>query len=228
VHRLYLALSVNGRGWRLSQTGRPSEAEAAYRESMAILQKLCDDNPKVPDYQNNLANVAQNLSIALRRLGRPDEARQQCERAVATLVDLSRQNPEMTEYRDDLAESYLNRGMARSALGDAAGAAADLRASIALFEALPSRWSERWFLSACAHAALAGLANSAGSGVSAAEANSAAETAVAQLQNAVAQGYRNPDAYRNEDTLDSIRNLPAFRGLMLDLAFPNDPFNRAR
>jgi eukaryotic-like serine/threonine-protein kinase len=228
VHQGSLALSINGRGWRLSQTGRQSEAEAAYRESMAILQKLCDDNPKVPDYQRDLANVGQNLSIALRRLGRPDEARQQCDRAVTTLVNLSRQNPEMTEYRDYLAESYLHRGMARSALGDTAGAAADLRGSIALFESLPARRGERWFLSGCANAALAGLANRAGSGVSAAEAKSAAEMAVAQLQKAVAEGYRNPDAYRFEDTLDSIRNLLAFRGLMLDLAFPDDPFAHAR
>jgi hypothetical protein len=51
---------------------------------------------------------------------------------------------------------------------------------------------------------------------------------VAELHKAVAQGYRNPDAYRYEDALDSVRNLPAFRELMLDLAFPDDPFARAR
>jgi hypothetical protein len=103
---------------------------------------------------------------------------------------------------------------------------ADLREALALFETEPSRWSERWFLSGCAHAALAGLAGRAGSGVSAADAKSAAETAVAELQKAVAEGYRNLDAYRYEDALDPIRNLPAFRGLLLDLAFPADPFAR--
>src|SRR5262249_37412178 len=143
-------------------------------------------------------------------------------------VDLVRENPELADYRDILAESYLNRGMARRALGDAAGAAADLREAMALFETEPSRWNERWFLSGCAHAALAGLAGRTGYGVSAVEAKSEAETAVAELQNAVAEGYRNPDVYRYEDALDSIRNLPAFRGLMLDLAFPDDPFARAR
>jgi serine/threonine-protein kinase len=228
VHRLYLAVSVNSTGWRLAQTGRSSEAEAAYREAMAILQKLSDDNPNVSDYRRHLANFAQNLSIPLRRLGRTDEARQLCKRAVATLVDLVRENPELAEYRDCLAETYLNRGMARRALGDAAGAAADLREALALFESLPSRWSERWFLSGCAHAALAGLAGRAGSGVSAAEATSAAETAVAELRDAIAEGYRNPDAYRCEDALDPIRNLPAFRGLIIDLAFPNDPFGHAQ
>jgi serine/threonine-protein kinase len=228
VNRLYLAISVNCKGWRLAQTGRPSEAEAAYREAMAILQKFSDDNPKVSDYRRHLANFAQNLSIPLRRLGRLDEARQLCERAAATLVDLVRENPEVADFRGCLGETYLNRGMARRALGDAAGAAADLREAMALFETLPSRWSEQWFLSGCAHAALAGLAGRGGSGVSAAEAKSAADSAVAELQNAVAEGYRSPDAYRYEDALDPIRNLPAFRGLMHDLAFPNDPFALAR
>jgi hypothetical protein len=114
--------------------------------------------------------------------------------------------------------------MARRALGDAAGAAADLREALAFFEALPSRGNERWFLSGCAHAALAGLAGRAGSRVSAAEANSAAETAVAELQNAVAEGYRNPDAYRTEDALDPLRGREDFRLLMLDLAMPAEPF----
>jgi eukaryotic-like serine/threonine-protein kinase len=224
MHRLYLALAVNGRGWRLSQTGRPSEAAAAYRESMAILQKLCDDNPKVPDYLKDLANVAHNLSVAQRRLGRPDEALRQCERAVTILVDLVREHPESVEYADYLAESYLNRGMARCALGDAAGAAADLRGALATFAAVPPRWPERRFVSACAHAALAGLAGRAGSGVSAAEAKSAAETAVAQLQKAVAIGYRNPDAYRYEDALDPLRGRTDFQLLIMDLAMPTKPF----
>ena len=63
-----------------------------------------------------------------------------------------------------------------------------------LSSALPSRPGELWFLSACAHTALAGLADQAGSGVSAAEAASEAETAVARLHQAVAMGYRNADA----------------------------------
>ena len=59
---------------------------------------------------------------------------------------------------------------------------AEDRRAVALYDALPSRTGELWFLSACAHAAPAGLADQAGSGVSAAEAASDAETAVARLQ----------------------------------------------
>jgi hypothetical protein len=101
---------------------------------------------------------------------------------------------------------------------------AEDRRAVALDDTLPSRPVESWFLSACAHAALAGLADQAGSGVSAAEAASTAETAVARLHQAVAMGYRNADTDRNANALDPSRDRADFRLLLLVLAFPAEPF----
>ncbi len=97
-------------------------------------------------------------------------------------------------YRASLAENCLNRGLARRALGDPAGAAADVRRAVALYDALPSRSVEEWFLSACAHAALAGLAGRAGTGTSAAEGEEEATRAMGLLHHAVAMGYRSHEA----------------------------------
>src|SRR5262249_11719910 len=97
---------------------------------------------------------------------------------------------------------------------------AEDRQAVALYDALPSWLREFRSLSACAHAALGGLADQAGPGVSAAEAASEAETAVARLHQAVAMGYRNADA------LDPLRDRDDFRLLMMDLAFPAEPFDR--
>jgi hypothetical protein len=44
------------------------------------------------------------------------------------------------------------------------------------------------------------------------------------LHKAVAMRYRSPDAYRTEDALDPLRGRADFRLLMMDLAFPVDPF----
>jgi hypothetical protein len=77
---------------------------------------------------------------------------------------------------------------------------------------------------ACCHAGLAGVAGRPGSGVSAAEGAVEAEKAMAKLREAVTLGYRNPDAYRTESGLDSLRNRPDFRVLMMDLTFPSRPF----
>jgi serine/threonine-protein kinase len=223
-YRFDLALSHTGHGWLLSQTGRPSEAEPVDREALAILQKLADADPKILSYRKNAANVGNNLSTALRRLGRPAEAREQCERAITIMEGLSREDSGSTEYRDVLAECYLSRSLTRRVLGDPAGAAADARRAVALFDALPPRSGERWFLSAGAHAALAGLAGRNGSGVSAADATSEAETAVALLRKAVGVGYRNPEAYSTEDALDPLRGRDDFRLLMMDLDMPVEPF----
>jgi hypothetical protein len=90
------------------------------------------------------------------------------------------------------------------------------------------RTGEFRFLSACAHAALAGLADHAGSGVSAAEASSEADTAMALLHQAIDLGFRSADVYRTEDALNALRSRRDFRLLMMDVAFPADPFARTQ
>jgi hypothetical protein len=47
---------------------------------------------------------------------------------------------------------------------------------------------------------------------------------MALLHEAVAKGYRNPNAYRTEDALDPLRDRQDFRLLMMDLAFPAEVF----
>jgi tetratricopeptide (TPR) repeat protein len=223
-HRLFLANHHNDLGELLSSTGRPTEAEAEHRRALAIRQKLAADDPKVPDHRNDVASCHTDLSVILRSLGRPAEARDGCDRAITIREVLVQEVPKVSMYRSDLAGSYRDRGLARRDLGDLAGAAADARRALALWDSLPSRTGQEWFETACARAALAGLAGRDGSGVSAAEATSEADVALALLREAVGMGYRNRDAFRTEDALDPIRSRPDFRLLLDDLAFPADPF----
>jgi hypothetical protein len=159
----------------------------------------------------------------LRRLGRPAEARDGCDQAIAIREALVREVPKVPEYRSRLAYSYRRRGLARGDLGDPAGAAADARRAVALGEGLPSRTGQGWFQTACARAALAGLAGRSGSGVSAAEAVTEADATMALLRRAVAMGDRSPDEFRTEAALDPLRSRDDFSLLMRDLEFPSDP-----
>ncbi len=229
LHRHLLADTHDCIGWLLMQMGRPAEAEAQFLAALPIWDKLADDNPKASaDYRDRAANTSNNLSVALRRRGRHAEARALGERAVAIREELVREIARVPVYRTGLAENLLNRGLARRDAGDPAGAAADLRRAVGVFEALPSPTGENLFIFACIRAALAGLVDRAGSGVSAAEAASEAETAMALLHRAVGMGYRLPDAYRTEDALDPLRGRDDFRMLMMDLAMPAEPFARPR
>jgi serine/threonine-protein kinase len=211
----------------LVDTGRPSDAEAEYRQARALFQKLADENPKVPEYRYWVAVCHGRTSDLLLRLGRPAEARAGYERAVAIVEPTARENPRVPVYRITLARGLRGLAMAGVALGDAR-ATADVHRALAFYDGLASRSHEEWFGTACCHAALAGLAARAGSGMSAHEASSEADAAMNLLLRAVGMGYRNPDIYRTESALDSLRDRPDFRLMMMDLAMPADPFAVAR
>ncbi len=103
-----------------------------------------------------------------------------------------------------------------------------IRQAVALLDAQTSPSGEFCFMSACAHAALAGLAGQAGSGVPAEERLPEAKRSMALLHQAVAMGYANVDAYRNEDALDPLRDRDDFRLLIADLVMPAEPFTPDR
>ena len=105
-------------------------------------------------------------------------------------------------------------------MGDPAGAAADARRALFLFEELPSRTSEDWWETACCHAMLAGLAGINGAEVSAAEGNAEADRAMALLRKAVGMGYRDA-AFRTESTLDPLRQREDFKELLAELEKPS-------
>ena len=47
---------------------------------------------------------------------------------------------------------------------------------------------------------------------------------VATLREAVAEGFKDLDKVRNEPAFDAIRPWPEFQAIVLDLAFPSEPF----
>src|SRR5262249_20660325 len=149
-----------------------------FRTALVIDQKLAEDNPKMPSYCDGLADGHTNLADVLRGLGRPAEARDGYERAVAIRQRLVNDQPSLATYRSSLAPSLRRRGLARSALGDPAGAAADARHALELYEGLPSRSGAEWYETACCRAALVGLAGVAGSGLSVAARESEADAAM--------------------------------------------------
>ena len=77
---------------------------------------------------------------------------------------------------------------------------------------------------ACDHARLAELAGAADSGLSAAEGPAERDRALECLPAAVAAGFRDLARIRTDTDLDPLRVRPDFQLLMMDLAFPDDPF----
>jgi tetratricopeptide (TPR) repeat protein len=224
-----IAVCLGAIGWRFAQAGKMDEALRYYMREEGIWQKLAEASSPTPDDgKNGLANCQTNKAEVLRRSGRLDEALAACQRALSLRELLAEAHPEALGYRVGLGATHLRLGQVRCDLKDVAGAASAWKRACAHLDALKSSSAEQTFCRACCHAALAGLAGRPGSGLSAAEGEEHAERSIGLLRQAVSMGYRNRDDYRIESALDLLRNRHDFRALMMDLAFPVEPFAPVR
>jgi hypothetical protein len=189
-------------------------------------QRLVDDHPDVARFRSELADSQTNLAEVFRRAGSRVEAREACERARALQEPLSADHPEVPAYRGRLAETWLRTGQVLRDVGDPGGASDAWRKAVLLLETLETPTGELAFVRSCCHAGLAGLGGLPGAGVLAGEGRSEAERAMDWLRQAVALGFRNPDACRSETALDPLRDRADFRLLMMDLAMPAEPIAR--
>jgi serine/threonine protein kinase/tetratricopeptide (TPR) repeat protein len=215
-------------GHLLLDAGRPDEALAEEEQAQKIFEGLAEANPSVLDHRSYLTIALTNAGDVLRDLGRPAEARDRYARAIAVQEAMGQAQQTNPPLRSLLACSLRRLALVKGLTGDLAGASADTRRAVTLFEALPSRSGFEWFETAGAHATLSALAGRGGSGVPAAEGTSEADRAMAGLRRAVAMGYRESDEYGREPALDPLRGRDDFRLMMMDLAFPADPFAAAR
>ena len=133
--------------------------------------------------------------------------------------------PEIVSYRSRMGECWLRSGQVRLAAGDIPGATADWRRGLLAYEALKRRAGETAMFEAGCHAMLSSVAGMSGSGVPPSDGPSEAEKAMAILHRIVANGYHAREL-RNDSCLDPLRGRPDFQFLMLDAAFPAQPFAR--
>ncbi len=221
-----LAGSLTGLGWLRLKSGQPEAAIDYFSREEAIWKKLVDDNPGVPSFRNSLANCETNCATVLLRLGRPAAARPRCEDAVAMREALVKADPKIPQYRKNLGESLLRLGQARQATGDLVGAAADWTRADGLFKTVSVLDGEYTFYWGGCQASLSTLAGLPGTGVGRGEKDARSRQAMALLRKAAGMGYRSPLVFLTETALEPLRGRDDFRLMLLDLAFPLDPFAR--
>lgn len=108
-HRQRLALTYASLGYLLEPKGgdRLGDAEAAYRDAIAVQKELAADFPADPGYRQDLANSYSKLSRFLReRRRRLPEAEAAIREDLALRKQLAAEFPTAPEYRQRLAQTY--------------------------------------------------------------------------------------------------------------------------
>jgi tetratricopeptide (TPR) repeat protein/tRNA A-37 threonylcarbamoyl transferase component Bud32 len=204
-------------GHVLLVAGKPGEAEAECRMALAIFQELAAENPDDAIAGDGVASSLVHVGDVDRLAGRTGEARSEYERAIALFELPVLQNPKGAWHRYMLVCALRRRGLILRDLGDPAGAAAEARRALGLCDRPGPQSVEQLVETACCHALLAGVAGRAGSGVTAAEGDEEARSAIKWLRRAIALGYRNVNELQIESALAPLRNLEDFKKLVAEL-----------
>jgi serine/threonine protein kinase/tetratricopeptide (TPR) repeat protein len=104
------AQAWNNLGSMRQGDSRFAEAEAAFRESLTIKEKLTDTFPSIPQHRQELAASYNNLGTLVSSMDRPEEARAAYQRAIELYEGLIREIPADTRYPVKLAGTWSNMG----------------------------------------------------------------------------------------------------------------------
>jgi serine/threonine-protein kinase len=214
--RSFLATMHNNLGLNLARMGRPAEAEVELRKALALVQKLADDQPAVTAFRHFLAASHNALGRVLAREKRFPEAFMALDTGLAMRQKQVDADSKNTASTSDLGESYADRGAARVLAGQRALAAADLRRALELWARVPGLDATKHRERARALALLAGLGQDTRSGVTAAEAITFADQAVAALRDALSAGWARSDELKTPE-FDSLRDREDFKKLATEL-----------
>ena len=226
-YQLAVAQSCFYIGDLCSQTRKPAEALAAYEQALAICQKLADANPSVPQFQRALVSCHNNIGSLHARQKRYADAFTALGRALAIGGKLTHDYPKITDYASGLAYSHAYRGWARIYAGQPAEAAADLRQALEQWAKHPTPSIDTRFERCRSLALLAGLGGDATSGVTADEAATFADQAVAALRDTVNAGWAQPDELKEPD-FDLLRSREDFKKLLAELEAKRESRDRRK
>jgi tetratricopeptide (TPR) repeat protein len=220
--RLYLALLGNELGELEHFARRQVEALKLFRSSTEALGALAREHPTLIRVRNNWANGLFKLSNLQADLGQYAAAQQSARASIEVNEALVRDVPSNRLYLWKLGWAYGALGKALLKSGSHGDALAMLRKSAAILETSVDLMD--LYNLACYLALASTAADPAEGPASAERQHRDADLAVATIRRAIAMGFKNSDALKNDPDFDSLRARPDFHALLMDLAFPSRPF----
>jgi tetratricopeptide (TPR) repeat protein len=221
-------------GYDLGTAGRTAEARPYLERSLHLIEEdVRSSAGAVPILY--LATVKVRYGVVLSRGSQIAAAREKLEQALAH-YDILMGDPKPTgisfkNIATDYTEAAVELAQIYGLQGDAARAAGLCRRAVQRAGELDARDSELAFQLGRAHSLLGQLRSQVlGNGDKTESAHTEMEfsMAVQLLGQAFTSGYRNIPYIGTDRVLDPLRERPDFRLLMMDLAFPADPFGTPR
>ncbi len=224
--RLRLGECLEMYGEALLAASRITEAIAGLRKAEEVMKAIAESNRDSVRYQMSMANISGLLGDALLESGRDAESLVIYEHALVHARAAARPQGDDFNSQYALAISLLRLARMRTSSGRMAEAVALLREAIAIYDQLHPQDSDNLVQLAQAQSILARVAGQPGAGVSTAEGRAEADKAMATLRRATDGSGVSYDNLRHNRDFDSLRDRDDFRLLLLDLAFPAEPFAR--
>jgi serine/threonine-protein kinase len=219
--RSELAVVINNIGLNHMKGGRLDEALRSYRRNLAIHQELVQSDPTNTWFRQMLAFAHGNVGEAELRAHRTAEALQSCRESLALHEALAVAYPGEPRFQNDLIEIHGLLAKVHVAMGRAAQALADVREAerIVGHGAVPQPMHLQSL--AGGYAMLSTL-------VGPEERRTYADRAMAMLRRALSTGRHDVAELQSDPDLGALRSRSDFQLLMMDLAFPAEPFAAPR
>ena len=224
-YRVTLADACLNAGFALENSGRAEEALRSYRRATELSEALVAADPRSVPSRLSQAMGLGYMGRVHRAAGRTAEAVPLLRRSIILLEGLARDVPQEAKYPFELAMALRGLGRAERDSGHRAEALAAADRARELDAALSDRFAVACWNLAIDLALAAGVA-----GPDRREAYAAAS--VEAFRRAVRMGYpwngqsMKAEAANPKSDLQVLHDRDDFCGLVMDLAFPADPFAR--
>ncbi|MFO0891593.1 MAG: protein kinase [Isosphaeraceae bacterium] len=221
LYRRALSESLLNLGYILFLLHRQPEAMEAYRRATDLAEALLIDEPGASYTKNLLAQGLTQRANILSLRGRATEALPLARRAVEILDSTARQHPAKVFHASALSNSMRALGRAEEGTGDTSAALKTYERASEVDRSLADRYPGCRYNQACSIALMIPIAVPD-------HRESLALLAIGTLRQALAAGYSNTENLWVDPDLAPLRHRDDFRVLMMDMAFPAEPFAHGR
>jgi serine/threonine-protein kinase len=222
-----LARIHNNLGALYFTRNQPEAALSSWEKAAKLRERLVDDHPGRPDWRQDLAGSLNNMAIIQRDIGKTAAAAQSWSRAVEIREQLVAGSPSVQEYRRGLAEVLGALGGLQRRMGRMEEASNSLRRARAIGVSLVDPRPDDLYTLAYVEAQCATLVSDRHPKLIPAELteqHSLLSAAMASLRRAVQAGFTDLKQLQHDADLDPLRSRADFQTLIMDVAFPAEPF----